>query len=466
MKWLLTLLISCIFGLQLWGQEPQSIRFEEFQEYVQENHPVMRQAKLLDDQARAYLQKARGNFDPKIYAELTQKSFGGKRYYQIGDAGIKWPVGFGLTVKSAYQWSNGIYLNPENNLPLAGQWNLGLELEALRGLLIDARRTALQQARIMQEANANEQEAIINQLMLEAGDQYWHWVYTWRAYAVYAETLANAEERLQMTRERFNQGDLGALDTVEAWIQQQSRKNDLLQAELERTEAQVALATFLWDDDLINLELASRLIPIDSDPELTTGLIESNPDLINQWIANHPIVQQYDYKLQNLAIDRRWTQEQLKPSLSLSYQVLGDGFDLSRSLPDGDLLSANAKWGIRFGVPLLLRKERANLRMVDQKIKMTEYDQQQKEGQLAGKINLYRQKALLEYQQWEQQNLLVERQEQLLASEMEKFRLGSSTLFLINSREQKLIETRLKVHKLRSQVGKSITGWKWATYTW
>jgi len=197
------ILLALLTTYTLNAQQKSEIQYEIFRQYVINHHPVVKQATLLSDQAASYLQKARGAFDPKLYTDFEQKTFAGKRYYSIGDAGVKWRIGLGMTIKSNYLWSNGVYLNPENALPLAGQWNLGLELQAIQGLLIDERRTSLRQAQVMRESSENEQLIVLNNLLQEAGYQYWQWVYTYRAYEAYEETLAKSISRFNWIRERY-----------------------------------------------------------------------------------------------------------------------------------------------------------------------------------------------------------------------------------------------------------------------
>jgi hypothetical protein len=47
--------------------------------------------------------------------------------------------------------------------------------------------------------------------------------------------------------------------------------------------------------------------------------------------------------------------------------------------------------------------------------------------------------------------------------EIEKFRIGESSIFLLNSREQKLMETQLKLAKLQSKYQKLRRKLDWAS---
>ena len=141
---------------------------ERYFQLILANHPVVRQANLLEAEAQAYIRKSRGGFEPKITGNFDQKSFDGKNYFTIGQAGLKIPSWYGLEFKGGYNWANGVFLNPENFLPAQGQAEIGISLNVLQGLIFDQRRAALQQARIMPELNDAERRAIANDLLLQA----------------------------------------------------------------------------------------------------------------------------------------------------------------------------------------------------------------------------------------------------------------------------------------------------------
>ena len=51
----------------------------------------------------------------------------------------------------------------------------------------------------------------------------------------------------------------------------------------------------------------------------------------------------------------------------------------------------------------------------------------------------------------------------LLEAENEKFRIGESSIFLLNSREQKLLEAQLKLIKLQADYRKTLAALRWAS---
>ena len=82
------------------------------------NHPIVKQAALLSDEARSQVLQARGGFDPKLGADFHRKQFGGTDYYNNWGNELKiplWPGGIDL--KASYDRYVGTYVNPESRTP-------------------------------------------------------------------------------------------------------------------------------------------------------------------------------------------------------------------------------------------------------------------------------------------------------------------------------------------------------------
>ncbi|MCB0546051.1 MAG: TolC family protein [Phaeodactylibacter sp.] len=439
---------------------------EEFFRWILDYHPVVKQARLLDAQAEALERLARGGFDPKAYAEWDQKSFEKKEYFSIGEGGLKVPTWYGVELKAAYTITDGIYLNPERNLPEAGQAVVGLKVPLARGLIIDERRAALQQARLMAQANEAERLAIINDLLLEAASAYWEWARAFNELGVQQGALALAQQRLGAIVESFIQGDKPAIDTLETLIQVQNRQLALNDAQVGYRNAGLQLSNFLWYEGEVPVEITERLRPPLLE-ELPPTLPALGPDAIwNNARFSHPEIRRYEVKISQLEVDRRLAAEQLKPGLDVEYNFLSNGNDFIYDTGDGsgfnNLVTQNYKWGLRFDFPLLLRKERGKLELSKLKIQDAELGLQQKRIEIANKIGAY----FNELQNLLRQIRLTEdnvgNYQALLNAEIQKFNLGESSIFLINSREQKLIDAQLKLLELRGKFFKNRMGLEWA----
>lgn len=96
-------------------------------------------------------------------------------------------------------------------------------------------------------------------------------------------------------------------------------------------------------------------------------------------------------------------------------------------------------------MPLLLRSEKADIVRGEIKIQETELDIQNKTNELQNKIeNSWHQQKLLQ-EQIALLNLNVENYRRLLDGEQEKYNFGESSVFLLNKRQEKYIDGRLKL---------------------
>ena len=149
---------------------------QEFYQAVLDHNPIVKQAALLNQEAQAQVQQARGAFDPKLFSTYNRKNFGNTLYYDKWQSGLAVPIlPGGLDVKMSYDRNTGKYLNPENNVPPTGLIALGLSVPVTQGLLIDARRNTLRQAQLAVNLADADRISLINKTILDAAKAYWDW---------------------------------------------------------------------------------------------------------------------------------------------------------------------------------------------------------------------------------------------------------------------------------------------------
>ena len=295
-------------------------------------------------------------------------------------------------------------------------------------------------------------------MFLEAILAYWNWAYQYEVYQIYVSGLNLANNRFNMVKKSYLQGDKPAVDTLESIIQIQNRSIQLDQAQIDIQNARLVLSNFLWLEDLTPLEVAENLRPEKLTPMSNISVEKPNASFLQNLVQTHPELKRITIKQTQLDIKEKLKREQFKPQLTINYNLLGDRFNWSG--PDtensyvNDLITENYKLGVSFRYPLMLRKERGGLELV--KLEQLDYSLKlkSKELQLSNKIQAI-------YQEWEitrtQLNTLgnmLGNYQALLQAETEKFRIGESSVFLLNSREQKLIEAQLKLRKLEMNMEK------------
>jgi outer membrane protein TolC len=185
-------------------------------------------------------------------------------------------------------------------------------------------------------------------------------------------------------------------------------------------------------------------------------------ELIQEVVSNHPELEIYQTKFKFLEIDKRLKFQELLPDVKVKYNQLGKNYFLNETL--GQIpLEKNYQYAVSFAMPLRLSQARANYSQAKLKIEYTKFQQNNKQRFLENKIreqfNILTQ---LRNQMSIQQNL-YENLNLLLIGEQARFETGESSLFLINSREQKKIETLQKMNATIAKFYKQKTALRWAS---
>lgn len=409
---------------------------------VLEGHPLAKQAKLIPEFAETYVLKARGGFDPKLNYDLAQKYYGNTMYYSISDAQLKVPTWYGLSLQTGLEQNRGTYLDPQGLTPQNGLWYGGLAANLGNGLLIDERRAELQKAKVYLQSSQLEQRLALNELVLEAGYAYWDWYLQYYAGQILKEALDVGAVRLIAMQRMAELGDRPYIDTVEAAIQYQTRAAALADQEARFAGATAYLNRYLWKADGTPLELDAAAQPLQAD-----SLSIQAPKLIfagqvDSLVEQHPYLGILSYKLDVLAIEKRYNREQLKPQLELKYNFLNEPIQYN---PFAQFSINDYRWGVSAQMPLFLRKERAALQQTKLNIEQTTFERQDRGAELTAKLLASRAEYLNARKQLAIFTENAESTKKLLAAELNLFETGESTLFMVNMRETAAFQAALKV---------------------
>jgi outer membrane protein TolC len=440
-KLLIILLMFCTHSLS--AQEELS--FNMYMDWVQSYHPV---AKLADINLRFGEQEllaARGGFDPKIFADYSTKKFKNTEYYDSRVGGIGIPTWGGVEFKGILEQNSGTFLNPEQTVPSDGLIALGASVNLGQGLFIDNRRAALRQAQIFQEATKAERQQILNDLFLDATDAYWKWAADYKNLIVFEEGLRLAEERFEMVKESFIQGDFPAIDTVEAYTQVMDRLYRLQNAQVNFFQTTQFINTFLWDENEEPVDLMETIFPEDV---LDPMLYDYSKESLRMYVLSHPELQLKDFDIASTEIERRFKADLLKPVVRVDYNFLTER---ANSLQVSPFLQNDYKLGLTFAMPLFLRKERGSLGFTKAKLDFKNYERELKLLQLKTKLE----GEIFNFETVEQQLVVfsnnVNGLQKLLDGEVTRFDLGESSLFLVNAREVSLFNAEVTLNDLAAK---------------
>lgn len=426
------------------------LTFEEFLGFVKKHHPLVKQANLVLSIGEANLLKARGGFDPKIEIDFDRKKFKDIEYYDQLNSTFKIPTWYGVELKANFEQNNGQFLNPSLNVPNDGLYSAGVSLSLAQGLLINDRMAALKKAKIFVRQSKADRELLVNDIIVEASKAYFEWLQATNEQKIYNNFLDNAQERLKAIELSVEEGDKAAIDITEARITFQNRKLELEAAKLNRRKASLKVSNFLWLNE-IPLQLEEKVSPKSLEIEMLENILNINSFLNNRIPSeNHPKLLSLQAKIDGLEVERKLNKNNLLPKVDLQYNYLSDDYDRLNSFN-----TTNYKAFVNLSFPLFLRKERGNLKLTNYKIQDAEFEQDITILELTNKLN----EICFEINSLSEQVQIIEEividYETLVSAEERKFSLGESSLFLINSREQKLIDARLKENSLFTKQLKS-----------
>ncbi|MFN0047936.1 MAG: TolC family protein [Cytophagales bacterium] len=435
---------------------------QELYRSMLQNHPVVKQAQLLSEQAKQEILMARGaGFDPKLQSTWDKKSFDGKDYFNIWQNSLKIPTWFGVEFKAGYEEIYGIYVNPERTIPTNGQSYIGVSVPLGQGLFIDSRRATLRLAQQARNINEAEKIKMINKVLYEAAKDYWEWYFKYFRYKNLQNGYNLALERYSFVKSRVLIGEEASIDSTEALILLQTRYITFSAAQMEWQNAAIMLSNHIWGDENTPLELDTTTIPQSIIFPLEIVSNEEYAALGEFAKKNHPEILKINFKINQLNIERRLALESIKPTVNLSYNLLQAGQNPVANY-DSKYFQNNYKAGVDVNFPLLWRKERGKLNLTKAKIKSTEFERvftsRQIQNQLQSFYNELKNTEMLLLTQ----SRLVNNYTILRQGEYEKFKNGESSLFLVNSRETSLIDSQIKLAEMESKYQKSKASLYWS----
>ncbi|MEN3322746.1 TolC family protein [Mariniflexile soesokkakense] len=439
-------LFTSLFSFASAQDSTSVISLSEYLGYVKSFHPIVKQANLIINESEAKLMKARGAFDPKIEVDYDRKKFKNTEYYDKLNASFKIPTWYGIELKANFEENDGLYLNPEATIPEDGLYSAGVSVSLAQGFLTNKRMTILKQSKLYVKQAKTDKQLLTNNILYEATITYFNWLRTYKEKKVYESFLENAQIRFNGIKKNYEVGEMSAIDTLEARITLSDRKLNLEKYRIKYIKATLELSNYLWLDNNTPVEIKDHITPdtntfIIIDETLNTSAL----NIENLNLETHPKLQSLDYKFQSLTLEKRLQLNNLLPTVDLQYNFLSQTPEVTQSFS-----TSAYKSGLNISFPLFLRKERADLKLAKLKLQDTEFEIKATKVTLKNKIYAINR----ELESFNIQSTftasIVNDYKTMLNAEERKLFLGESSLFLVNSRESKLIDAKLKAIELEN----------------
>ncbi len=448
--YLFVYLIIMVQCQRIYGQD--TLRLDDYLFTISQHYPLIKKANIYDEFVESYKLQAKGVLDPALNSNLQQKRFSGTDYFTVWESAIKIPTRLPVDFSLGHEQNQGLFLNPERNVPNQGLLYGTLNVSLLRGLMFDEQRYQIRLADLKGIKSQIDKDLLIREILIQAINAYIDWAASFYKKNVYEDNLAMIEDRHRFIVQLVENGDKAPIDTIESTLNINTASKAFMESRNELMTKRQKLDVFLWDDQSRPLSLNSNVVP----SSLQDLVIELNglfpvmqPDFMRD-----PLVQKIQNEIDQLALKNTLEKENLKPQLDVKYNTIvnlgKEDFDPAFSFND-------YKYGIQLGVPIRNRKTKSKIQLNDWMIEQSKLDQQQYEQALLNKYEALSFNRALQ----EEINLVIQEKidnsQLILEAELMKFNLGESSVFLLNKRQEKLLEAQMDLIKSRSQLSKYLS---------
>ncbi len=432
------LLLWVLWAAPVAAQTP--LLLSDILDVVEKNYPPLLATFAERDIADADILQALGRFDFVMAAQTDSDRFG---FYPNQRATMGFDQAFSTLGASAYGgWRTGTgsfapYAGALDTRSL-GEWRGGVRVPLLRNREIDDRRGNLQKARIgkrIADLTIDQQRLIIRQF---AARRYWDWAAAGQRLRVAQDILRVAQERDQALREASDLGQIPAIEVTENQRQILQRRSLLVEAERGIQQAAIDLSLFYRDGSgrprlASNAQLPPQLPETET---LTDAQVEQDTPTA---LERRPEIERLTQQKEQTRVDIRMAANERKPAVDLSLGFTAEGGAGAVSRGPNEL-----KASLRFELPFQRRAATGRLLSAEARFNQTAqrelFARNQVEAEVqdaASAVRAAHNRATLAKDE-------VKVALELADAERERFRLGDSTLFTVNLREQAAVDAEFR----------------------
>ena len=414
-----------------------------------ENNYAFRLEILAPDVQRTYEAQERAAFDPVVRADggwsrqrdgidsVTKgpvASTGASEFFPTGT----WAdLEFGVI-----QRNETIVANPDEEYEADLSFTVTQAL--LRGRGLDVNLASLRQARLDTRASEYELRGLAQSLLAEVENAYWDYTLAGEFVKIYEASLHLGEQLTKETKERIALGQLAQSEIYFSEAEVATRLQDLINAQSVRSNARLKLLRLM---NAPGEDIWKQKVELLSPPVAREPLLEGVAEHIKVALVMRPDLNQARLAVQKGELEIVKTKNGLLPKLdffvSLGRTGYADSFGNSlNDFADGEG-GLNFFAGLRFEFPIGNRAPKAL-----HKRSMLELEQE--EEALNNMAQLVEQdvlSAFVEINRSREQifatKAAVTYQQKKLEAEIEKYRLGKSTMFRVAQAERDFVESEI-----------------------
>ncbi len=440
------------------------VRLDAVLRSVERHHPVLVAASARIRGARGDQLAAEGAFDPRLQVSGQATPEG---YYDVEAlrAGISQntPL-WGAELKAGYRIGRADrFASYDSRETLdRGEFQGGVRLPLLLDGPIDPRRAALRTTGFAVTEAESARDGDLLGLSVRAAEAYWGWVASGEVYQVALELIRLAELQGRQIDERVAAGASPEIDRAENLRVLLRRRERLVAARRSLEQAAIRLSLFLREEDGSPRVPAFESLP-GPVPPAEALLTEEFERGTERALAGRPELAAFEARIEALRVETQLADNQILPRVDLELAVSKDlGSDVR---PDAvrrlEPLEVKALVGVDF--PLLLRTGRG--RAEKAQARLAEFGAQASflRDRIEAEVRDLWSALLASAQRADVAVQAADVAEAVASAERVRLRVGATSPFVVNLREQDAADARLAEIDARATLQVALTAWRLVT---
>lgn len=431
------------------SSQGQKFSLEFFLNAVEKNYPKLKSAEAEKRISNAKRLEKAGAFDPVLtsvneYLRVQDSFIPGKAKNAIHNESR-----VDLLTRSGIKLFAGARVNPNDTktpfVPTgrSGEYYGGLAVPLMRGLRINEKKAAEDQAKIGEPLANHVFASTRLELLLKAAAAYWEWVGARARIEISRNLLNIAKARVDQIKRRVDKGDLPGLDVAESEQEIHRREAALVKSERDFQKYAYLLSVFLWNESG-----NPAAVPAEKD----VPALEPEPSKISEadWSEGRRRAVELRPELKRIAMEREQARVDLRLAENMMLPVM-DAY-LAQGADTGTQgIGPVIRGGVSISAPLRQRTARGLVQSAKLKMQKLTYDETLERQRIQAEVDDAVSAVNTCCDRWNATLLEVKKAKLVENGERLRFKSGDSTLFLVNQRERASAEAQMRLTEVHTE---------------
>ena len=442
------------------NESPTSLlTLQDVLDRLEKQHPLLKRSQANITVARGRLLKALGKFEPNLVNDWELERLvknGETKSVGFNDTFVEMRHPWGFKGFAGFRAGIGDVEIADLGVNTSNQPLLGIVFPLLRGFITNPESGELKKSKLAGEQAKLEIQQVRQELYLGAATQYWNWVAASKIRDVHNRSVEVAELRFQQIKSQVDDGARAQFDAIDVSQEIQWRRDKLIKAERKVDKEQFKLALFLWEGDELMVP-KERKVPAFPSERQDAWLhdLEKNKLRASQ---SRPEVKLINLEAQVNHVDMDVAENNLLPDLTLEAQPTRK--------PGEFVLGLGYRFGVQLSFPLLQREARGDLMKLKGNIERLKLLKRYRLQQVRMDVSNAHSSMIRAQQRIQVARKALELAKQLVEGERTRFKLGITTLIVVNQREHKVLEANESWVTAMTGYQKAVALYQWAIGKW